>query len=383
MYYFLYHPPTFSQLHVGKTVLQQTKELDWTGIFIFIAGCVLFLIGLSWGGVTYPWQSPEVLATLIVGIALVAAFFVYGKSLIITAQIRPESNTGYKEGFFCRVQPLMPPRMFKNIRFVAVITTASIGSMVYYSFTVLWPTMLTTVYQASTTEVGWQSSVVGGGMLLGQTMGGLGISFVPRVKIQAIVAGTIAFAFTTSLISISEERWAATIALSVVAISAIGYIENVTFSGVTLLWEPQDIGLATGILGCIRGLSGAVAQSLYGAIYSNKLTAFMPAYVTTAATGAGLPEDSLTALFAGITAGDFSAVPGMNTGVMSAVSQALVSANRESFKYVFYATIPFSAILLGAAFLIPNMEEYLTKNVAKRLQDTQFRRDANTEKQIA
>lgn len=277
----------------------------------------------------------------------------------------------------------MPPRMFKNIRFVAVITTASIGSMVYYSFTVLWPTMLTTVYRASVTEVGWQSSVVGGGMLLGQTMGGLGISYVPRVKIQAIIAGTIAFAFTTSLISISEERWASTIAFSVVAIAAIGYIENVTFSGVTLLWEPQDIGLATGILGCIRGLSGAVAQSLYSAIYSNKLTTYMPEYVTAAATGAGLPEDSLTALFAGITAGDFSAVPGMNSGVMAAVSQALVSANRESFKYVFYATIPFSAILLGAAFLIPNMEKYLTKNVAKRLQDTQFRREVNTEKQMA
>jgi MFS family permease len=48
LYYFLYHPPTYDQLHVhGKTKWQQVKELDYVGIFLFIAGCVLFLIGLS------------------------------------------------------------------------------------------------------------------------------------------------------------------------------------------------------------------------------------------------------------------------------------------------------------------------------------------------
>jgi MFS family permease len=78
LYWFLYHPPTFKQLHVGKTVWQQTLEIDWIGIFIYVAGCVLFLIGLSWGGTTYPWASAEVLAPLIVGVALVAFFFVYG-----------------------------------------------------------------------------------------------------------------------------------------------------------------------------------------------------------------------------------------------------------------------------------------------------------------
>lgn len=36
---------------------------------------------------------------------------------------------------------------------------------------------------------------------------------------------------------------------------------------------------------------------------------------------------------------------------------------------VFYATIPFSVILLLSSILVPNMEKYLTQNVAKKLND--------------
>jgi MFS family permease len=396
LYWFLYHPPTFKQLHVGKTVWQQTLEIDWIGIVIYIAGCVLFLIGLSWGGTTYPWTSAEVLAPLIVGVALVAFFFVYGKSMLLISSTYehtcccasscniPLHNTNppSSEAYFCRVQPLMPPRMFRNIGFDSVIATATIASMVYYSFTVLWPTLITNIYTTDSMEIGWQSCVVGGGVLLGQTMGGLALTYVPKVKIQCIVAASVLLAFVTSLVSLSEDRWAATIAIGVVACTAVGYLENITYPGVTLLWEPQDIGLATGILGSIRGLGGAVAQALYAAVYSNKLTTFMPQYVSPAATGAGLPAESLPALFAGLTAGDFSSVPGVNDEVAAAVAAAVKVANRESFKYVFYATIPFSTIVLLAAFVMPNFEKYLTKNVAKRLQDDQFRRDSKAEKHL-
>jgi MFS family permease len=84
LYQFLYHPPTYSQLHVnGKTKWQAFKELDFVGIFLFIAGCVLFLIGLSWGGQVYPWTSAHVLSTIIIGILTLVAFGLYGKLFFI------------------------------------------------------------------------------------------------------------------------------------------------------------------------------------------------------------------------------------------------------------------------------------------------------------
>ena len=44
---------------------------------IIIAGTTLAILGLTWGGVSYPWKSSHVLAPLILGLALVGAFVWY------------------------------------------------------------------------------------------------------------------------------------------------------------------------------------------------------------------------------------------------------------------------------------------------------------------
>jgi MFS family permease len=80
LFHFLYHPPRYHQLHVGgKSRRQQLRELDFVGIFLFIAGCTLFLVGLSWGGTVYSWDSAHVLGTLLSGVAALALFGFYGE----------------------------------------------------------------------------------------------------------------------------------------------------------------------------------------------------------------------------------------------------------------------------------------------------------------
>jgi hypothetical protein len=137
---------------------------------------------------------------------------------------------------------------------------------------------------------------------------------------------------------------------------------------VTLVVEPQDIGLATGVLGSIRALGGAVAQALYVSVFVNKLNENIPTYVVPAVTKAGLPSSSLSAFFAAVTSGDFSKVPGVTPAVLAALGPAMKLAYSQSFRIVFFCTIPFSVILIGASCLVPNMEKYLHNNVAKRLQ---------------
>lgn len=136
----------------------------------------------------------------------------------------------------------------------------------------------------------------------------------------------------------------------------------------TLLWEAQDIGLATGVLGSIRGMAGAIAQALYVSILTNKATAYLTKFVPPAALNAGLPAKSLPALFEGIALGSFSDVPGITTDIEVAVGGAVVHAYTDAFHMVFYATIPFSCLLVLAAFFVPDMNKYLHFNVAKKLQ---------------
>lgn len=46
--FFCYHPPTFELLHEHKSKKQQIKELDYPGMFLWTAGLVIFLMGISW-----------------------------------------------------------------------------------------------------------------------------------------------------------------------------------------------------------------------------------------------------------------------------------------------------------------------------------------------
>nr|OQO23436.1 hypothetical protein B0A51_10297 [Rachicladosporium sp. CCFEE 5018] len=349
LYQFLYHPPRFEQLHKDKTRFQAFKELDFIGIFLFVAGWVIFIIALSWGGQAYPWKSAPVIATLVVGGLTIIAFGVY-------------------EAYLCKKVPLMPPRLFKNIGFVAVITCAAIGAMVYYALTILWPTMISTLYTPDIMQVGWKSCLVGGGILLGQIIGGLSLSYVPKVKWQSIATCILGGGLISSLASVNASNETAAVVQGLLGVIFIGIIENITFPGVTLLWEPQDIGLATGVLGSIRGMAGAIAQTLYVSILTNKVTENLTAYVPPAAIEAGLPATSITTLFAGIGAGDFSSTPGITPAITAAVGGALQRAYTEAFHVVFYATIPFSIILVIAAFFVPDMDKFLHNNVAKKLQ---------------
>jgi MFS family permease len=118
LYVLFYHPPKYHQLHVsGKSKLQQLKTLDYVGTFLYTAGLVLFLIGLNWGGSSYPWASAQVLCTIVIGLFVLVIF-------------------GFWEAYTKIDYPFMPMRLFLNIKYDAIVACASIGAMVYCSMTV-------------------------------------------------------------------------------------------------------------------------------------------------------------------------------------------------------------------------------------------------------
>ncbi|KAJ7589047.1 Mfs1.2 [Mycena floridula] len=59
------------------TIREKLSRIDWIGNALIITSTISMVIGLTWGGVVYEWQSPRVLIPLILGIAGIAVFFVY------------------------------------------------------------------------------------------------------------------------------------------------------------------------------------------------------------------------------------------------------------------------------------------------------------------
>jgi hypothetical protein len=112
---FTYYPPTFSTKHRsdGKTKMQLIKEIDYIGLFLFVAGCVLFLLGINYGGRQHPWNSAHVIAPMIVGVLCLVGL-------------------GFYEAYADLPLPIMPPKIFKKWREVTMLyVVCFVGGMLY------------------------------------------------------------------------------------------------------------------------------------------------------------------------------------------------------------------------------------------------------------
>ncbi|KAL0569152.1 hypothetical protein V5O48_012826 [Marasmius crinis-equi] len=94
------------------SLVEKLKKLDWIGNAIVMASTTSVTIALTWGGVTYPWDSARVLAPLIVGCFGFVLFFVY-EAKFASYPLVPwivlsnrTSFSGYLQSFFLGIAAL-------------------------------------------------------------------------------------------------------------------------------------------------------------------------------------------------------------------------------------------------------------------------------------
>lgn len=175
--------------------------------------------------------------------------------------------------------------------------------------------------------------IVGSSCLLGQIVGGPLCRYIKRSRIILISSCASLLAFSASMVSINPGEEKKGIALMFMACFSVGIIEACSLSLVPLSCPSEDLGVALGTLGSIRSGGAAVATAIFVTVLTNKLTKFVPAMVAPAAIAAGLPESSLTQLFANLATGTLAKTPGINADIITAVVAANAQAGANSFRY--------------------------------------------------
>ncbi len=52
-------------------------KIDYVGSLLTIVSSILLLLGLNWGGVTYPWSSAAVIVPLCLGVFVLVIFLIW------------------------------------------------------------------------------------------------------------------------------------------------------------------------------------------------------------------------------------------------------------------------------------------------------------------
>lgn len=102
----------FLRMPVPKGNLKQKlKRIDYAGAGIVLVFATLFLLAMNFGGQLYPWKSAAVIVPLVLTVLLIC--------LLVYVETKVE-------------EPLMPPRLFKNVSVASVLATNWFFGMTFF-----------------------------------------------------------------------------------------------------------------------------------------------------------------------------------------------------------------------------------------------------------
>ncbi|OAL39423.1 hypothetical protein AYO20_01293 [Fonsecaea nubica] len=354
LWFTCYFPPRFETLHRNRSRWQQLLKVDFIGMLLFSGGMLLFLLGISWGGNQYAWNSAHVIATIVVGAVMLIAFILF------------EIYSGIDE-------PFIPLSSFKNIQFDVIVLLSVVGGMVYYSSAVIYPTLIQIFYTTDIFRVGVLTCAPTAGTCFGLFAGGLVCEKIGHLKMQYIFSACALTAFTAGLAAANASNQDLATAFGVLGGFFVGYLELLTESTSTIVLSDQMLlGSSIGVLNTLRTASGTIATTIYVSILTNTVSAKMTSVFVPAVVRAGLPTNMVERFVAAFTSGSETAIanfPGVTPELLRTATTAYQACYSAGFRKVFLTSIAFGGCAIVASLLYRDIKpEVMERGVVVHLQ---------------
>ena len=232
-------------------------KIDYFGAALLTGGVTALLLVLSWGGTEYPWASVP-----IVGLLAISA-------VLFTVLVWHERRAP---------DPILPPRMFREMVFTRGVMLAFITSVGLLGTTFLLPLFFQLIRGADASASGFMvtpflvlntiGAFTGGQMArrLGRTKGIILVGFGLGA---AGLAGMAAVTTTTPL-------WLVMLAMAVEGLGIGICLPNIMVM-VQNAAERRDVGTATGAMLFLRSLGGAFGSTMVGALLTGVFAARLAA----------------------------------------------------------------------------------------------------------
>ena len=227
-------------------------RVDYLGAVVLatsLSGIVLFT---SLGGNTYAWGSPAIIVLIVSSVALLALF--------------PLIERRASEA-------ILPLALFRNDVFtVAGIVGFIVGFALFGAVTYL-PLYLQVVKGHSPTISGLQLTPMMGGVLVTSILSGNLITRYGRYKPFPVLGTAImtVAVYLLSRLAVHTPTWQAAVFMLILGLG-LGMVMQVLVLAVQNAVDYKFLGVATSGATLFRQIGGSIGVSVFGAIFSNKLT---------------------------------------------------------------------------------------------------------------
>ena len=231
-------------------------RIDVASVGLLTLGTVALLLGLSWGGTTFPWASAPVAAA--------AAAALLGGWLFFRRQARTE-------------EPILPPRFLGDAVVGPVLLSVFLAFGGYLVLAVLAPTYLQVALQVGTGTVGLLMIPLMVSTTVTASLSGRYITRTGTYRRPPMIGLPVAIAAVLVLAALATHAspFVASGLLMVVGLG-VGPIFPASMVAAQNAAATRDLGAVTGAVGFSRALGGAILVAAGSALVLGLIVAWSP-----------------------------------------------------------------------------------------------------------
>ena len=306
----------WATLHLATETKSEKKVvIDWTGSALLIVWLTSLVLMITWGGITYPWNSWQIY--LLGGIAAI------GFVIFIWFEQRA-------------AEPVMPLRLFKIGNFSLANALGFVAGFAMFGSLTFLPQYQQFVQGASATNSGLLLMPMMIAAMVFSMGGGQIISRTGKYKVFPII-GTIALCAGMLLFAtMSLDTSKFTTAVFMVVLGAgMGCLMQTTNLIAQNSVELKDMGAATGAATFTRTLGGSLGVSILGALYTHQLTGHM---AEAGVSGGGAATSTMTP-------GKLAELQASSPSIAHAFQEAVVAGSQHI--YLVAGIVAIAAVILA------------------------------------
>ncbi|EXM02291.1 hypothetical protein FOIG_06555 [Fusarium odoratissimum NRRL 54006] len=223
------------------------KAVDFLGIFLALAGMTVVILGLTWGGKEYSWNSAQVIATLVVGTAASVAFMLWQ----------------WKGPRY----PLIPLHIFKSKIVNGACLTMAINGWNFVMQVYYIPSFYQLVYGYSATKSGVMLLPITLLQTASSTFSGLIVHWIGRYR-ECILFGWLCWAVGLGLMSTLDENTGVgkQIGYSVLIGVGVGNTLQPALIATQAGVERRDMAVVTSFRNFVRNLGATLGLAVCGTV---------------------------------------------------------------------------------------------------------------------